>query len=99
MLRMAARALSLAAAVAMTTGATAALNVYGVWSLPPDRCGLGPPSAIHIDFNVEPGLTVPPPLPRFIHPRVAHLKPPTILCEVPRDPTAVTDCGEPIRAE
>ena len=96
---MAARALSLAAAVVVTTGTTAALNVYGVWSLPPDGCRLGPPSAIHIDFNVEPGLTVPPPLPRFIHPRVVRVRAPQILCEVPGDPAAVTDCGTPYRAE
>ena len=93
MIRLAGRALSLAAAVAMTSGATAALNSYGVWGLPPDiGCRIWPPPEVFA--NIGSGLALPPPLPRFIHPRVPRVKAPEILCEVPGDPIAVTDCGK-----
>lgn len=81
---------SLAAAVAMTTGATAALETYGVWGPPKDRCRLWPPQEIYAD--IEPRFTPPPPLPRFIYPRATRVRTPLIVCEVPGDPTAVTVC-------
>ena len=97
MFRLATRALSLAAAVAMTSGATAALTTYGMWGLPPDKgCTLGPPL---IFADVEPGRPLPPPLPRFIQPRLARVKAPNIVCEVPGDPAAVTDCSARERTE
>ena len=33
-----------------------------------------------------------PKLPRFLHPRIAHIAPPELLCEVPGDPDAVQPC-------
>ena len=91
MIRLAARVFSLAAAVAMTSGATAALTSYGMWKPPYVGCGLGPP--LTLSTFAESGRPPPPPLPRFIHPRATRLKAPEIVCEVPDDQMPVRECG------
>ena len=80
---------------ALTLAATAALPAFS----PPYRTT----EITCLCMMIEPGPAFddtiffrhwqPPPLPKSIHSRAARVKPPEILCEVPGDQTAVTDCG------
>ena len=99
MIRLAGQAISLVVAIALTFVATAALSGFGgvadiVW---PNEL----PSPYYMTVEHPECLCFQPPprLPKFIHPRVVRVRAPQILCEVPDDPAAVTDCGEPYRAE